>query len=66
MESWEVEIMDRLRDQFKEGFVVKKTALKARDIWNKYTNDKITYCMCSKVSRHVYAKKFIEWYEGLN
>jgi hypothetical protein len=66
MESVEVEIMDRLRDQFKEGVVVKNTAVKARDIWNKYKGDNITYCMCSKVQRHVYAKKFIEWYESRN
>jgi hypothetical protein len=55
-----------LTDQFKDGLIVKKTVLKARDIWNKYNTDKVNYCMCTKVKRNIYAKQFIEWYEDQN
>ena len=64
MESQEVEIMNRLKTQFLEGLVVKKTVIKARDIYNKYSGDKINYCMCSSVQRKIYAKTFIDWYEA--
>lgn len=66
MEQQEIEILSRLRDQFNDGFVVKKTVLKARDIFNKYNTERVDYCMCTKVRRQIYAKQFIEWYEGLN
>lgn len=66
MEQQEIEILSRLRDQFNEGFVVKRTVLKARDIFNKYNTDKVDYCMCTKVRRQIYAKQFIEWYESTN
>jgi hypothetical protein len=66
MEQEEIEILSRLKSQFKEGFIVKKTVLKARDIWNKYNTDKVNYCMCTKVRRNIYAKQFIEWYEDQN
>lgn len=58
--------MDRLKIQFKEEFVVKKTVIKARDIFNKYNTDKVNYCMCTKVRRHIYAKQFLDWYEIQN
>lgn len=65
MEQEEVNILERLREQFYEGYVVKKTVIKARNIWNKYNpTDEVTYCMCTSVKRHVYAKQFIEWYES--
>lgn len=64
MEQEEVNILERLSVQFAEGLIVKKTVIKARDIWNKYNpNDQVSYCMCTKVRRHVYAKQFIQWYE---
>lgn len=67
MESQEIEILQRLSDQFKEGLIVKKTVLKARDIWNKYNpNNQVTYCMCTSVKRNIYARQFIEWYEERN
>lgn len=67
MEQEEVMIMDRLRDQFAEGLVVKKTAIKAKNIYNKYNPEsKVEYCMCTAVRRHIYVKQFIEWYEGFN
>lgn len=67
MEQQEIEILSRLRDQFNDGFVVKKTVLKARDIFNKYNPlEKIDYCMCTKVRRQIYAKQFIDWYEAFN
>jgi hypothetical protein len=66
MVTQEIEIFERLKSQFEEGFIVKKTVIKARDIWNKYNTDKINYCMCTKVRRQIYAKQFIEWYEDQN
>jgi len=66
MEQQEIEILSRLKDQFNDGFVVKKTVLKARDIFNKYNTEQVSYCMCTKVRRQIYAKQFIEWYEGFN
>lgn len=67
MEQQEIEILQRLSDQFKDGFVVKKTVIKARDIWNKYNPDnRVNYCMCTSVRRNIYAKQFIEWYEKGN
>jgi hypothetical protein len=66
MEQEEIEILERLKAQFKDEFVVKRTVLKARDIFNKYNKNKVDYCMCTKVRRHIYAKQFIEWYESLN
>jgi hypothetical protein len=66
MDTQEIEILERLKFQFEEGFIVKRTVLKARDIWNKYNTDKINYCMCTKVRRQIYAKQFIEWYEDQN
>jgi hypothetical protein len=66
MDTQEIEILERLKFQFEEGFIVKRTVIKARDIWNKYNTDKINYCMCTKVRRQIYAKQFIEWYEDQN
>ena len=66
MDTQEIEILERLKSQFEDGFIVKKTVIKARDIWNKYNTDKINYCMCTKVRRQIYAKQFIEWYEDQN
>ena len=66
MDTQEIDILERLKSQFEEGFIVKKTVIKARDIWNKYNTDKINYCMCTKVRRQIYAKQFIDWYEDQN
>jgi hypothetical protein len=67
MEQQEIEILQRLTDQFKDGLIVKKTVIKARDIFNKYNPDKmVTYCMCTSVRRNIYARQFIEWYEKGN
>jgi hypothetical protein len=64
MEQQEIEILQRLTDQFKDGLIVKKTVIKARDIFNKYNPTKmVTYCMCTSVRRNIYARQFIEWYE---
>ena len=67
MEQEEVNILERLREQFNDGLIVKKTVIKARDIYNKYNEgEKVTYCMCTSVRRKIYAKQFIDWYESLN
>ena len=68
MDFEEIEILTRLRDQFADGIVIKKTVIKGRNIWNKYhePKDHITYCMCTSVKRNIYAKSIIEWYEEIN
>lgn len=68
MDIQEIEILTRLRDQFNEGIVIKKTVIKGKDIWNKHhvKADWITYCMCTSVRRKIYAKQIIEWYESIN
>jgi hypothetical protein len=66
MEQEEINILERLKIQFSDGLVVKKTVIKARDIFNKYNLNKVDYCMCTSVRRNIYAKQFIDWYESLN
>ena len=68
MDVEEIEILTRLRDQFANGLVVKKTVIKGKNIWNKYHDKKewITYCMCTSVRRQIYAKQIIEWYESID
>lgn len=68
MDIEEIEILTRLRDQFAEGLVVKKTVIKGKNIWNKYhaKSEWISYCMCTAVKRKIYAKSIIDWYESIN
>jgi len=66
MELEEVEIFERLKRQFNEGLIVKRTIVKARDIYNRFNADQVNYCMCTSIKRQIYAKQFITWYEGIN
>ena len=67
MEQEEINTMEALKLEFNKGVVTKRTAVKARDVYNKYTIDqRVTYCMCTSVKRNVFARQFIEWYEGLD
>lgn len=56
-------IFEKLREELDKGRVTKPTALRARDVYNKIAETPITYCMCSKTARHIYATRFLEWYE---
>lgn len=66
MESQEIEAFEQLKDEFNQGKVSKITIIGVRDIYNKYTDREVKYCMCSSVQRRIYAKDFIEWYEERN
>jgi hypothetical protein len=67
MDAQEISLFEQLKDEFNSGKVSKVTAIRCRDIWNIYHPEKkITYCMCSSVQRRIYAKDFLDWYEGRN
>ena len=66
MDAQEVSLFEQLKDEFNAGKVNKVTIVRVRDVYNKYSKYTISYCMCSSVQRRIYAKDFIEWYEGQN
>lgn len=66
MDAQEISLFELLEDEFNEGKVSKATAIRCRDVWNKYHEKKITYCMCSSVQRRIYAREFLDWFEGEN
>jgi len=66
MDAQEVSLFEQLKDEFNAGKVNKVTIVRVRDIYNKYAERQVTYCMCSSVQRRIYAKDFIDWYEGQN
>lgn len=66
MDAQEVSLFEQLKDEFNAGKVNKVTIVRVKDIYNKYSERKVTYCMCSSVQRRIYAKDFLDWYEGRN
>jgi hypothetical protein len=66
MDAQEVSLFEQLKDEFNSGKVNKVTIVRVREIYNKYAERQVNYCMCSSVQRRIYAKDFIEWYEGQN
>ena len=66
MDAQEISLFEQLKDEFNSGKVNKVTIVRVREIYNKYAERPVTYCMCSSVQRRIYAKDFIEWYEGQN
>jgi len=64
MDAKEIEVFEALRDELNEGDVTRSTSKQAQVIYNRYNDKKITYCMCQKVKRHIYATQFIQWYEA--
>ena len=66
MDAQEVSLFEQLKDEFNSGKVNKVTIVRVREIYNKYAERQVNYCMCSSVQRRIYAKDFIEWYEGRN
>jgi hypothetical protein len=66
MDAQEIELFEQLKDEFNAGKVNKVTIVRVRDVYNKYSDRQVTYCMCSSVQRRIYAKDFLDWYEGRN
>lgn len=57
------DIFTKLSQEFNDGYILKSTATKAKDIYNRSNKEKIDYCMCRPVKRMMYAKTMLEWYE---
>jgi hypothetical protein len=66
MDAQEVSLFEQLKDEFNAGKVNKVTIVRVRDVYNKHSDRQVTYCMCSSVQRRIYAKDFLDWYEGRN
>jgi hypothetical protein len=66
MDAQEVSLFEQLKDEFNAGKVNKVTIVRVKDVYNKYSDRQVTYCMCSSVQRRIYAKDFLDWYEGRN
>ena len=66
MDAQEVSLFEQLKDEFNAGKVNKVTIVRVKEVYNKYSERKVTYCMCSSVQRRIYAKDFLDWYEGQN
>ena len=66
MDAQEVDLFEQLKDEFNSGKVNKVTIVRVRDVYNKYSERTVTYRLCSSVQRRIYAKDFLDWYEGRN
>jgi hypothetical protein len=66
MDAQEVSLFEQLKDEFNAGKVNKVTIVRVKEVYNKYSDRQVTYCMCSSVQRRIYAKDFLDWYEGRN
>jgi hypothetical protein len=66
MDAQEVSLFEQLKDEFNAGKVNKVTIVRVKEVYNKYSERQVTYCMCSSVQRRIYAKDFLDWYEGRN
>lgn len=64
MEQQEVTFYEMLKDL--PGLPTKAQVVKARNIYNKYNEQKITDCGCSVESRRNLYRIFLEWYESVN
>lgn len=64
MDAKEIEQLETLREEL-NGVVNKVTAIRSRDIYNKYheKGEHITDCMCSRIRRKILGKSILEWYE---
>ena len=63
MDAKELKQLETLKEEL-NGVVNKVTAIRSRDIYNKYNEEKITDCMCSRIRRKILGKVILEWYEG--
>ena len=66
MDAQEVSLFETLYDEFNSGKVNKVTIVRVRDVYNKYADREVKYCMCSSVQRRIYAKDFLTWYAEFN
>ena len=66
MDAQEISLFEQLKDEFNAGKVNKVTIVRVKEVYNKYSDSQVTYCMCSSVQRRIYAKDFLDWYEGRN
>jgi hypothetical protein len=66
MDAQEISLFEQLKDEFNAGKVNKVTIVRVKEVYNKYSDRQVTYCMCSSVQRRIYAKDFLDWYEGRN
>jgi len=66
MDAQEVSLFEQLKDEFNAGKVNKVTIVRVRDVYNKYADREVKYCMCSSVQRRIYAKDFLTWYAEFN
>ena len=66
MDAQEISLFETLYDEFNAGKVNKVTIVRVRDVYNKYADKPVTYCMCSSVQRRIYAKDFLTWYAEFN
>ena len=66
MDAQEISLFETLYDEFNAGKVNKVTIVRVRDVYNKYSEKTVTYCMCSSVQRRIYAKDFLTWYAERN
>jgi hypothetical protein len=66
MDAQEISLFETLYDEFNAGKVNKVTIVRVRDVYNKYADREVKYCMCSSVQRRIYAKDFLTWYAEFN
>lgn len=66
MDAQEIDLFEVLKDEFNSGKVNKVTIVRVREVYNKYADKPVNYCMCSSVQRRIYAKDFLDWYESFN
>ena len=59
-------VFNDLKVEFDSGYVTKRTAKDAQNIYNAESEDNIKDCMCSSVRRSILAKKMLEWFETAN
>ena len=66
MDAQEIDLFEVLKDEFNSGKVNKVTIVRVREVYNKYADKPVNYCMCSSVQRRIYAKDFLDWYAEFN
>ena len=62
MDAKEIEQLETLKLEL-NGIVNKNTAQRSKAIYNKYNEEQITDCMCSRIRRKILGKVILEWYE---
>lgn len=63
MDATTVEVFEELKEQIIDGYVEKRTAVLAKDIYNLNNEEKIKDCMCSKIRRAILGRQMLEWFE---